>query len=288
MHMEGLEPGGGDMGQAIRRTRSGRGGPAAVQGPLYFGPQDRRPRVLLSTSDGEADINGGFVLARLAAFLRSRTPDAAQSTLRLREPVVLYPAGVRGHAPRALAAGIPYRIRIRSPDPMIEELPQVRLYGPADDERADACLFGLPAVVEYPPIQPDGYPRFEILLGSAGRLHKGYCERLFRGLLAFLLRTGVLEGEALSEEEDDDLHYFTAERERRASAGASGIFIALHAPGAWVQAGETLGEIYDRYDGGVRESIPALVSGLLTAVRASGRVERGDPLICMQPRSPVA
>ncbi|OYV76074.1 MAG: hypothetical protein B7Z66_10280 [Chromatiales bacterium 21-64-14] len=242
--------------------------------------------MLLFTGDGVGDVNGSFVLARLAAFLHFCAQADSATSLRLREPVVIFPAGAGSHPTRALAAGIPYRIRIRSPDPGLEELPQVRLYGPADDERADACLFGLPAVVEYPPIQPDGNPRFEIILGSAGRLHKGYCERLFRSLVAFLLRASVLEGESLSEDEEDDLHYFTAERERRASAGVAGILIALHEPGAWVQAGETLGDIYDRYDGGVRESIPALVSGLLTGVRCSGLVDRGDPLFCIQPRPP--
>ena len=41
-----------------------------------------------------------------------------------------------------------YRIDIHSSNLDFEELPQVRLYEPSEDERASAMLFGLPAVIE--------------------------------------------------------------------------------------------------------------------------------------------
>jgi hypothetical protein len=43
-----------------------------------------------------------------------------------------------------------YRIDLRSAPLDFEELPQVCLYDPTDDERDMARLFGLPAVIERP------------------------------------------------------------------------------------------------------------------------------------------
>lgn len=255
-----------------------------VPDPVRLGPAGRRAAVVISIGTAETDISGAFVIARLTAFLRA-VERGAHWGRSLCEPVLLAP-GVVGTGELAEAAGhARYRLRVCSPDPELEALPQVRLYGPDDDARADACLFGLSAVVEYPPIGADPSPRFDIVLGTAGRLHKAHCERLFRALVAFLLRTGVLAGDPLSDEEED-LHYFAAEHERAVQATGGGVFIALRPPGAWVQVGEVLGHIYDAWSGEIRETLPAVTAGLLTAVHQSGPVRRGAALIQIQPKTP--
>lgn len=254
--------------------------PAAVP----IGPAGRRPAVLITTGAPQDDVNGTFVIARLSAFLHA-VERGAHWGRSLREPVLLAPgpAGDAGRNREPAAAPARYHVRVVSPDPKLEALPQVRLYGPDDDARADACLFGLPAVVEYPPIGPERRTRLEIVLGRRGALNKAYCERLFRALVAFLLRTEVLAGDPLWEDEED-LHYFAAEDERAVQAGGGGIFIALRAPGAWVHVGEPLGHVYDSADGEIRETLPAVAAGLLGAVRRSGFVRRGDTLATIHPR----
>lgn len=254
--------------------------------PFRLGPADRHPAVVITTGAAETDVSGAFVIARLTAFLRG-VERGAHWGRSLREPVVLAPDAATADALAQTATRARYRVRVCSPDADLEALPHVRLYGPDDDARANACLFGLSAVVEYPPIGADQAARFDIVLGTAGRLHKTHCERLFRALVAFLLRTEVLAGDPLSDEEED-LHYFAAEHERAVQAAGGGVFIALRAPGAWVHVGEVLGHVYDSRSGEIRETLPAVAAGMLTAVRNSGPMPRGAVLAQIQPRSAMA
>ncbi len=265
-----------------------------------IGPRKRAPKLALVADLREAELNGLFVLSRLAAFLRGIEAGERRG-LRLRERVVIVPAvegstgSSGGHGrprprlpPAAAEAMVEltrtayYRVNIRPASPEVEDMPQVRLYAPNDDERASACLFGLPAVIERPvedtdpsdlmrAWRPCGGENFVIHAGQAGALQTGHCETLFRALVAFLDRTGIVGGLRPSNE-DEDLHYFGLEQIFVVLAEQSGIFSSNLNVGRWIRAGEALGHIHDGF-GDIRAPVAAPVAGLLASLRR-------QPLLC--------
>lgn len=269
-----------------------------------IGPRERAPRLALVADLQGQDLNGMFVLSRLAAFLRDI--DAGQRrNLRLRERVLVIPTV--GNAPEARGAGAQqaawlrwamteavvaatqtayYRVAIY-PSPDVEEMPQVWLYAPNDDERASACLFGLPAVIERPlepgdapalmrAWRPHGGESFALHAGQASSgLQTGHCESLFRALVAFLDRTGIVGGLRLANEEED-LGYFGPRQMFAVLAEQAGIFSSRQQVGRWVRAGEELGQVYDGFTGGERARVVAPVAGLLASLRRQPLLREGD------------
>lgn len=276
-----------------------------------MGPPGRAPRLALVANLDGRELNGMFVLSRLAAFLRG-VEAGERRGLRLRERVVIVPAasawngrnvGTRpiararltrhrrsgdwftARALMEMTQAAYYRINIHPVGPDVEELPHLSLYAPNDDERASACLFGLPAVIERPAEDestPDlvrawrfhGGENFVIRLGQAGSLQTGHCEMLFRALVAFLDRTGIIGGLRLVGEEER-LGYFGSRQVVVVQAEQPGIFVSNLEVGRWVRAGEELGRIHDGFTGGVRVRVTAPASGLLVSLRR-------QPLLCEQ------
>jgi len=268
-----------------------------------FGPRGRAPRLALVADLDGRELNGMFVLSRLAAFLRG-VEAGERRGLSLREHVVIVPtvgnwkgrgAGMRRVVPARTAnerrrrGGVTteavmeitqtayYRVAIHPVSLDVEEMPQLCLYAPSDDERASACLFGLPAVIERPvedESTPDlvrawrfrGGENFVIHGGQAGGLQTGHCETLFRALVAFLDRTGILGGLRLVGEEEP-LRYFGAQQVVAVRAGRAGIFSSNLDVGRWIQTGEELGRIHDGFTGGVRARVTAPASGVLASLR---------------------
>lgn len=83
------------------------------------------------------------------------------------------------------------------------------LYAPEDAERGLACLFGLPAVIEWPRstifTSTIGHAwracagnTFVIQAGQAGLLQTAVCERLFHSLIAFLFIARVQTREVVA------------------------------------------------------------------------------------------
>lgn len=269
-----------------------------------IGSRERAPRLALVANLHGSDLNGMFVLSRLAAFLRSIEAGHRRG-LQLRERVVIVPGvdGLHGGMPRLTrwargrrsTAGVMmdrmmeltrsayYRVEVRTAGCNLEELPQVWLYAPSDDERASACLFGLPAVVEQPADdagadelarawRPAGGENFVIRAGQSGHLQTWHCETLFRALAAFLERTGVIGGLRLIEGEED-LHYFDGRQVCDVWAEQSGLLMSSLEVGRWVQAGDELGQIYDSFTGEARMRVVAPVAGLLAGLCR-------QPLLC--------
>lgn len=273
-----------------------------------IGPRERTPRLaLVADIHNNQDVNGMFVLSRLAAFLRD-IEAGERPGLRLRERIVIVPTV--GNSPDepdaadsrrigwarwaiteavvALTRIAYYRVDIYPASLDIEEMPQLRLYAPNDDERASACLFGLPAVLERP-LEPGDAPglvriwrlyggeNFSIHAGQAGSLQTRPCEVLFHALLAFLDRTGMISGLRLANDEED-LRYFGMQQMSAVLAEQSGIFSTRQAVGCWVQAGEELGRIYDGFTGSERAQVVAPVAGLLCSLRRQPLL-RADDLV---------
>ena len=277
-----------------------------------IGPRDRAPRLALVADFYGHELNGMFVLSRLAAFLHE-IEAGVRDGLRMQERVVIVPTASgsdrgRGSVHAGAAATslsgrqqalwmkteallsmtrvAYYRVDMHTVNLEIEEMPQVRLYAPSDDERASACLFGLPAVIERPLDQgvmpglvrawhQQGGENFVIHAGQAGNLQPGHCETLFRGLVAFLDRTGIVSGLHLAEEEDD-LHYFSQSQVFVVLAELSGLFSSCLEVGRWVQAGDELGRVYDSFTGELRASVIAPQSGLLASLRRQPLLCEGD------------
>jgi hypothetical protein len=270
-----------------------------------MGPRERAPRLALVADLRGGELNGMFVLSRLASFLRSIEAGERRS-LGLRERVLIVPAintldrdvrtangaGRRRGVGSVVEAVVEitrtayYRVDIHSVSLDVEEMPQVCLYAPNDDERASACLFGLPAVVERPmeddrasglvrAWRPHGGESFMIHAGQGGSLQTGHCETVFRALVAFIDRTGIVSGLRLAEEEGD-LRYFDQRQIFVVSAERSGIFSSRLEVGRWVRAGEELGRVYDGFNGGVQARVTAPVTGLLASLRRQPLLCEGD------------
>lgn len=289
-----------------------------------LGPQERTPRLAVVAGLHGNELNGVFVLSRLAAFLKSIAAGERPGQ-RLHERVILIPAvnvlGINtrsrtwpfgrvdinrrfpgsagGETAERIAAAVLeitgqayYRIDVHNSNLDLEEMPQVRLYEPNDDERASACLFGLPAVIERSldstvsttlvhAWREYGGENFVIQAGQAGNLQPPHCEALFRALVAFLDRAGIVEGASLSQDEDD-LHYFGRNRSFGIFADQAGIFVSRLEVGRWILAGDRIGHIYDGFTGEIRTEIVAPVSGLLSTVRRQPLLFEGDLMARIQ------
>ncbi|HVM96382.1 MAG TPA: M14 family metallopeptidase [Candidatus Acidoferrales bacterium] len=147
-----------------------------------IGPKTCPPKVALVAGVHGNELNGVFVLSRLAAFLNAAAR-GEQPGHELHQRVVVIPAvnvlglntlsrrwpfdgtdinrmfpGYTGgettqriaHAVLEVTREATYRVDLHSSNLEFEELPQIRLYAPSDAERATARCFGLPAIIERP------------------------------------------------------------------------------------------------------------------------------------------
>jgi predicted deacylase len=202
------------------------------------------------------------------------------------------------HAVLELTRPAHYRVDIHSSNLDFEELPQVRLYEPNDGERGTARLFGLPAVIERPinaiftstighAWRIFGGESFVIQAGQAGVLQPAHCDRLFRALVAFLSRTGILSGVSLSDE-DEEQHYFGPQHTFPLISEHAGLFLSRLEVGRWVQAGDVIGQVFDGFDGRLRHEIKAPAPGLLSGIRRQPLLFEGDLVARLQTRHAVA
>lgn len=293
------------------------------------GPRGGPPRVALVGGIHGNELNGVFVLSRLAAFL-SAVARGEQSGLELRERVVIVPAvnvlGLNtlsrrwpfdgtdlnrmfpgytlGETTQRIAWAVlevtraaTYRVDIHSSNLEFEELPQIRLYGPSDAERATARRFGITAIIERPintaftstighAWREMGGENFVIQAGQAGTLQPVHCERIFAALVRFLQRIDVLNGPALSDD-DDDVHYFGVDQTAPLISQHAGFFVSRAEVGRWVRAGEVIGQVYDGFDGELRAEVRVPVTGLLSGIRRQPLLCEGDLLARIQSRQAV-
>jgi hypothetical protein len=144
------------------------------------GPQDQAPRLALVAGLHGNELNGVFVLARLASFLRRVFEGAHEDAALLGRVLILpavnvlglntrsrnwpfdgtdvnrmFPGYDAGETTQRIAAAVleltaqaHWRIDVHSSNADFEELPQVRLYDASDEEREAARWLGLPAVIE--------------------------------------------------------------------------------------------------------------------------------------------
>jgi hypothetical protein len=292
-----------------------------------FGPVGARPRLALVGGLHGNELNGIFVLSRLSEYLR-RIADGLQPEQELTSRVVVVPAvnvlGVNtrsrrwpfdktdinrmfpgydlgettqriAHAVFQVTRAAHYRIDVHSSNTDFEEVPQVRLYEPGEDERASAMLFGLPAVIERTTdnvfANTLGYAwhacggeTFVIQAGRAGDLQLPHCEQLFRALIAFLHHTGIVTGIQLAAEEQDS-HYFPLGQTAPLISEYAGLFVSHVAVGTWLQAGDLIGYVYDAFLGERRAEIRAPVAGLVSGIRRQPLLYEGDLIARLQTRT---
>jgi hypothetical protein len=285
-----------------------------------LGPSHEAPRVVLVAGLHGDELNGVFVLSRLASFLR-RVADGARPGAELRGRVLVIPAvnvlGVNvrdrrwpfdgtdlnrmfpGHpggettqriaaALRELSLAARWRIDLHSSNADFEELPQVRLYQPSEEERHAARWLGLPAIVERPESatfaatlasawRAEGGRGLVIQAGHAGTLQSGHCERLFRALLDFLEAEGSLYGVRLAESEEA-MHGFGPRQAFPVISEHAGWFVSRLKVGQWLRAGDRVGYVYDGFSGELRTEAKTPVAGLLSGIRRQPLLCEGDLL----------
>lgn len=290
--------------------------------PLHeIGPAAAHPFVSFVSGLHGDEINGVYILARLADFLTA-VERGDYPKLRLLQRVLIIPAvnvlgvntlcrswpfdrtdlnrmfpgGPLGETTQRIAGTVleatrksAYRIDIHSSTLYFEELPQVRLYEPSAEEREIARMFCLPAIMERP-LNPvftatlfyawKYWPGRSFLLqvGQAGSIQLPHCQQVFRGLVSFLGRIGVLEGADLSEADEEGL-YFTRDHDSRIYADRAGMFVSDKSVGKWISRGQEIGYIYDSFNGNVHTRVTAPAAGLLTGIRRQPMLFEGDLLV---------
>lgn len=208
----------------------------------------------------------------------------------------MFPGSTMGETTQRIAYAVleatkraDYRIDFHTASADFEEIPQVRLYGPTAAERESARLFGLPAVMErsLSPVFTTTmmsswkvWPgqSFMLRIGQAGTVQLEHCQRVFRSLVSFLGRVGVLDGVQIAVE-DEDICFFDKPSASRVFAEKAGTFVSDRQVGRWVGAGQELGYIYDSFSGNVIEKVVSPVAGLLTGIRRHPLLFEGDLVV---------
>lgn len=286
-----------------------------------IGPKSTHPAVALVAGLHGDEINGVFILSRLADFLNSveagKYPELKLVQRVLIIPAVnvlgvnlrtrtwpfdktdlnrMFPGSTIGETTQRIAHALleatkraDYRIDIHTASSDFEDVPQVRLHGPSDAERATALLFGLPAVMErsLSPVFTTTLlhswkvwagQSFALRVGQAGTVQLDHCQRVFRAMVAFLGRIGVLEGVRIAAE-DEEICCFDKSSAFRVYAEKAGTFVSDRPVGRWVRAGQEIGYVYDSFSGNIIEKVVSPVAGLLTGIRRHPLLFEGDLIL---------
>jgi predicted deacylase len=247
-----------------------------------IGPASQHPAAAFVAGMHGDELNGIYVLSRLANFLEG-VEKGQHAGVRLKRKVLIIPAvnvlgvnlrsrtwpfdksdvnrmfpgSVSGETTQRIALAVleatkkaEFRVDLHTAGCDFEELPQVRLYNPTDEQRRTAQMFGLPAIMERSssPVftttlmhawQVWPGQSFLLRIGQGGTIQLGHCQQVFRGLLAFLGKAGILEGVSLYEP-DNEVHCFRQGNARRSYAPRAGMFVSDSAVGKWVRAGQEL------------------------------------------------
>ena len=286
-----------------------------------IGPKSAHPAVAMVAGLHGDEINGVFILSRLADFLNcietGKYPELKLVKRVLIIPAVnvlglnlrtrtwpfdktdinrMFPGSTIGETTQRIAHALleatkraDYRIDIHTASSDFEEVPQVRLHGASESERATAMLFGLPAVMErsLSPVFTTTllhswkvWPgeSFVLRVGQAGTVQLDHCQRVFRAMVSFLGKVGVLEGVEIAAE-DEEVNYFDKASAFRVYAENAGTFVSDRPVGRWVRAGQEIGYIYDSLNGNIIENVVSPVAGLLTGIRRHPLLFEGDLLL---------
>lgn len=291
-----------------------------------IGPKSAHPAAAFVAGLHGDELNGIFILSRLADFLNGVEAGKHPGLKLLKKVLIIpavnvlgvnlrcrtwpfdrsdmnrmFPGNVSGETTQRIALAVlnatkhaEYRVDLHTAGTDFEELPQVRLYSPNDEQREAARFFGLPAIMERS-ISPvftttlmhawQVWPGQSFLLrvGQGGTVQLGHCQQVFRGLVSFLGRVGILEGVSLAEE-DEEICHFQQGGSKRLYAGKAGTFVSDSHVGRWVSKGKELGYIYDSFSGNVIEKVEAPASGLLTGIRRHPLLFEGDLLLRINPK----
>lgn len=291
-----------------------------------IGPKSAHPAAAFVAGLHGDELNGIFILSRLADFLNG-VEAGRHPGLKLKHKVLIIPAvnvlgvnlrsrtwpfdksdmnrmfpgNVSGETTQRIALAVleatkkaDYMVDLHTAGTDFEELPQVRLYSPTDEQRETARYFGLQAIMERS-ISPvftttlmhawQVWPGQSFLLrvGQGGTVQLGHCQQVFRGLVSFLGRVLHPHRPALPLPGYRPC-LFRQGGSRRLYAGKAGTFVSDRQVGRWVRKGQELGYIYDSFSGNVIEKVEAPASGLLTGIRRHPLLFEGDLLLRINPR----
>lgn len=236
-----------------------------------FGPRNDHPDLLLFCSEPQYNHTSRFVLSRMVNYLNSlaeNNPGHIAKHIR----ITLDSRQVNRMSTSQLQAYT--TIECTLPSSGYCANPHVHLLDASQDERENAFLFGLSAIIDSadtPPSLVTGSARhahsgewYRVVLGAHHQLNLAYASQLFRGLIQFLSHLEYLERQP-SEELESDTHLLDGAGWFELAAGQTGYFI--HNPEStlsWLQRGDLIGNIYDASSGQHLQQICSPVQGYLT------------------------
>jgi predicted deacylase len=281
-----------------------------------LGPQNEAPRAALVAGLHGNELNGMFVVARLASFLKNLEKSGKMKLSRrvLLIPSVnvfgmntrqrlwpfdntdinrMFPGYDQGETTQRIAAQLfkatetaYFRLDFHSSNLHFEEIPQVCLYQSSHQERESARHFSLPAIVEQKPDK-----MITTTLGSAWKMkggenfviQAGYAGGLQPHYCEILFEAVIrffIRSEILSgcvlADMDQDSHFFGVDQNASVHCDCSGVFVPKLQVGRWVRQGEVLGFLYDGFEGTLRSEVKAPASGLLGGLRHHPLIFEGD------------
>lgn len=119
-----------------------------------------------------------------------------------------------------------------------------------------------------------GTPCLVVEMGVGMRLTGEYGEQLTNGILNVMKQLGMWDGEIASvktpivSDGQDEVIFLNAQ--------SSGMFMKTKRHGSWVGKGETVGYVFDPFEGKVVEYVTAAKSGLLFTIREYPLVDKGS------------
>jgi len=206
-----------------------------------------------------------------------------------------FPGSLGGEATERAAGAVrrhssdsTFGLLLKSATTHYEDTPHVQCFHPDRWERKLAAHLGLGIVREIP-----APPTFRLQLlyqwivnevtgyalsaGRPGIVDTGMCDRLFSGIVAFMVKTGLLKYSGGSSEPKPSVYYRTRD-ENTVLSPCAGWFLPEVAPGACLKQGERLGEIRDLQSGETLEEILAPKDGALVTLRCYPVIYEGEPV----------
>ncbi len=206
-----------------------------------------------------------------------------------------FPGNPGGEVTERIAAAVlgdtrdsTYGLLLKSASPHYEDAAHVQCFHPDRWERKLAAHLNLGLVREIAP--PPSFRLqlyyqwitaeltcFQILAGRTGAVDPALSDRLFNGVVAFMVKTGVLNyaggaGEAV------ETAFYKSRDEITLSSPKAGWFVAEVQAGAMLEEGARLGEIRDLSSGETLEEIRTPKAGTVVTLRCNPMIFEREPV----------
>lgn len=245
---------------------------------------------------GRVDILPVVNLYALAAAERSWPFDNLDMDLA-------FPGNSEGEVTERIAAAVlhhtsdsTYGLLLKSASPHYEDAAHVQCFHPDRWERKLAAHLNLGLVREIAP--PPSFRLqlfyqwitadltcFQILAGRLGTVDQALCDRLFNGIVAFMVKAGVLNYAGGAGEASETAFYKSRDEVALCSPQA-GWFVADVRAGEHLEEGARLGEVRDLSSGETLGEIRTPKDGVVVTLRCNPVIFEGEPVAILLANRP--